>query len=62
VKIDRVLEGGHAKLRLTVETLDLHGHAKLTLNDVTKEELYAIIDKCAVDLVDLLRRIKDLTA
>jgi hypothetical protein len=61
VKIDKVIEAGNAKFRLMLETLDLHGHAKLTLNNVTKEELHGILDKAVVDIVDLLRRIKDLT-
>jgi hypothetical protein len=58
VKIERSIEGGHERLSLTLQTLDVNSHSKLVRDEATIEAVQLILDSAVSQLVLLLRKIR----
>jgi hypothetical protein len=54
-----MIEGGHERLSLTLQTLDVGSHSKLARDEDTKDRVEDILTRAVIELVTLCRETKD---
>jgi molybdenum cofactor biosynthesis enzyme MoaA len=58
MKIERLVESGQGRVRVTLETLDVEAHSKFERNDMTKSQVKYIMDSAVHALLHLLTTVR----